>query len=329
MTSSRIFYYDVLNVVSCVSVIALHCNGYVHQFDTADKWWWLHVLFEVAFYNSVPIFFMLSGATLIGYHKKYDTKTFFKKRFRKAFLPFLVFSAAFYAFAIFGTNHPADLNAGTILHNIFSGHIPFSDYWFFVPLFLMYLFMPFLSVMVTNLTNRQVLGLIVLIGGIQTIVLPFLLQIDVSWEMQPVWGLPIGNYVAYFLLGYYLSNTSFEKNNKILGLVILVAIVFMSLRYAGIFMSEARRPVLFSYCSLYGFVASSAIFMIVKRLCNNRGGENYTLPFQKEFWCLSHTAFRHILLLLLRHTRRQSIVFSIVPRSISYVCCRNLASPTV
>lgn len=35
MTSSRIFYYDVLNVVSCLSVIALHCNGYVHQFDTA------------------------------------------------------------------------------------------------------------------------------------------------------------------------------------------------------------------------------------------------------------------------------------------------------
>ena len=325
MTTSRIFYYDVLNVVSSVSVIALHCNSYVHHFDTADEWWWLHVLIEVAFYNAVPIFFMLSGATLLDYHTRYGTLEFYRRRIRKAFVPYAAFTCVIYVGLMFLSSHPENYTVESIVHGVLSGEIPFADYWFFRPLFLMYLFMPFLSVMVSNLTNRQVLGLIVLLVGLQGIALPLLKQVDVTWY------LPIGGYVTYLLLGYYLSRTSWEKNDRVLFAIVFLGILLMTLRYIGIYMSDCNHPVLFNYLSAYGFVASSAIFLTVKRLCNKGGGEreNYTLPFQKEFWCLSHTAFHHMLLLVLRHTRRQSLVFSFVPRSLPYVCCRCLAPSTV
>lgn len=32
----RIVYFDVLNVLACICVIGMHCNGLVHEFsDTA------------------------------------------------------------------------------------------------------------------------------------------------------------------------------------------------------------------------------------------------------------------------------------------------------
>ena len=90
----RIIYFDFLNVVSCISVVCLHCNGYVHDF-VKDDWWWLRVLIEVVFYFAVPVFFMLSGATLLDYKKKYSTKTFYKKRFVRTFIPFVIWSTFF------------------------------------------------------------------------------------------------------------------------------------------------------------------------------------------------------------------------------------------
>lgn len=268
--TKRIYYYDVLNVLSCLSVIALHCNGYVHRFDTDDAWWGMHVFFEVAFYNAVPIFFMLSGATLLGYHRKYDTRTFFRRRFRKAVLPFLAFTVLFYAFYALTASHP-DLSLTTIAQNLFSARIPHTNFWFFIPLFLLYAFMPFLSVMAEHLTERQLFALIVLLVFIQGVVEPGIALVDVQWK------LPMGGYVAYILLGYYLSRTHWENNTRVLTALCIAALVLMSLRYVGIFLSSARHSALWSYLSLYGYVASAAIFLLVKRVnkCERGGVKSY------------------------------------------------------
>lgn len=252
-----------------MSVIALHCNGYVHSCDVADEDWWLHVLYEVAFFNAVPIFFMLSGATLLGYHKKYDTCTFFKKRFRKAFLPFLFWSVVCFILAVLFAGVQPSL--GFIANRILTCRIPLTDYWFFLPLFLLYLFMPFLSVMVSNLRNNQILCLIVMIVVLQAVVQPVTMRVGV------VWCLPIGDYVAYALLGYYLSRTSWERNKKVVFCIAVLALLLMTARYVGVLNSDHKSPVLWSYLSLYGYFGSVAIFLIIKKLCANHGG--YILPF--------------------------------------------------
>ena len=80
-------YYDLLNVISCFGVVCLHSNGYFHSF-VKDLWWWLGVLIEVLFYFAVPVFFMLSGATLMTYRERYSTAQFIKKRFLKVVIPY-------------------------------------------------------------------------------------------------------------------------------------------------------------------------------------------------------------------------------------------------
>ena len=84
----RYFYMDILNIIAIISVIALHCNGIVHTFSTG-RWWKTSLIAEVVFYFAVPIFIMLSGANLMDYRKKYDTKTFFKKRINRVVIPMI------------------------------------------------------------------------------------------------------------------------------------------------------------------------------------------------------------------------------------------------
>ena len=60
----RVVCFDALNVLACLSVIAMHCNGAVHVF--ADTYVWRQsLLVDVLAYWAVPVFIMLSGATLM------------------------------------------------------------------------------------------------------------------------------------------------------------------------------------------------------------------------------------------------------------------------
>ena len=82
----RVVYYDLLNIVACIAVVFLHSNVMVFSYSSGKNWA-MGLGIEVLFYWAVPIFLMLSGANLMGYRKRYDTRTFFKKRGAKTELP--------------------------------------------------------------------------------------------------------------------------------------------------------------------------------------------------------------------------------------------------
>ena len=84
-------YFDVLNIIACLAVLILHHNGIVWQFSKSWSWR-ISLLVECAFYWAVPIFLMLSGATLMNYREKYSTQTFFRKRFIRTVIPWLCWS---------------------------------------------------------------------------------------------------------------------------------------------------------------------------------------------------------------------------------------------
>lgn len=87
----RVLYYDVLNIVACMAVLLLHFNGISHTYKATGAWA-QSIVVESAFYWAVPIFFMLSGATLLRYRERYSTKTYLLKRFKRAVVPFLTWS---------------------------------------------------------------------------------------------------------------------------------------------------------------------------------------------------------------------------------------------
>ena len=87
----RILYFDILNIFATLGVVFLHCNGTAHTYS--DTFGWYQALFiEVFLYWPVPVFFMLTGATLMEYRSRYTTVEFFKKRFNDKPIPFICWS---------------------------------------------------------------------------------------------------------------------------------------------------------------------------------------------------------------------------------------------
>lgn len=84
----KLIYVENLSVLSAFAVVALHVNGVFWNFSY-DRYWLTANVIESLFYFAVPIFFMITGVTLLDYNDRYSTKEYFKKRIKKTFLPFL------------------------------------------------------------------------------------------------------------------------------------------------------------------------------------------------------------------------------------------------
>ena len=74
---NRILYFDMLNIIATLAVVWLHFSNEIHWYENTSRWTQACVVQAIGYF-AVPIFFMLTGATLLDYRKKYDTKTFFK-----------------------------------------------------------------------------------------------------------------------------------------------------------------------------------------------------------------------------------------------------------
>ena len=59
------YYIQNLSVLSAFAVVALHVNGEFWNFSYG-RYWITSNIIESLFYFAVPIFFMITGVTLVG-----------------------------------------------------------------------------------------------------------------------------------------------------------------------------------------------------------------------------------------------------------------------
>ncbi len=208
---SRLYFEDVLNVLSCFAVVALHCSLGVFGPDRGHEWN-IALAQQAAFIFAVPVFMMLSGANLMGYRTRYTTREFFRKRVLRVGVALLVGSAACYlAYGLFpdsfwGARDIArDFSLRAFAHGLLGNTIN-DTYWFFYAIIGVYCVTPLLSLAADR--PRLLRGL--LAGGfLLAFVAPTL-----SWahlvrpeDVSAVQGWPLlaNTSVFYFLLGHYLS----------------------------------------------------------------------------------------------------------------------------
>lgn len=55
MKKEKILYYDILNILACICVVAMHCNGIVHSYSNTIEWK-SALIVEVVAYWAVPVF---------------------------------------------------------------------------------------------------------------------------------------------------------------------------------------------------------------------------------------------------------------------------------
>lgn len=208
MDRKRTAYFDALNVVACFGVIAMHANGLTHDFSPTLPW--LQAFFvDCMFYWAVPVFFMLTGATLLDYRKRYKTGEFLKRRVIRTLAPFLAWSLIALVIGALkgavtmpvGPRSLIDLILNTRIENV---------YWFFIPLFVVYLSLPVLSLLSEN---TRALWYLVIVGFFLNVLGPFTCELlGIGWNQSL--SLPVlGGYLIYVILGFLLSRQDLSKSH--------------------------------------------------------------------------------------------------------------------
>ena len=213
-------YIDFLAIVSAFAVVMLHANG-IFWSHPAGRLWITSNCIEAMFYFAVPVFFMISGATLMDYREKYSTREYFVRRAIRAGIPFLAWkTGCVLAMCHLPYGHFFSRETAFIFLNEFWNSSVITVYWFFLPLFVIYLSIPFLSSVREKRTNfGYVIAWSVLVMAAQLLV-DFLKR---KWGLGSSLDLNFGQIssvvsaypLLYPLLGYWLATYEIPRKCRI------------------------------------------------------------------------------------------------------------------
>lgn len=260
-------YITVLNVFAALAVVFLHTNKCFWRFST-ERYWATANIIECLFFFAVPVFFMISGATLIDYRERYDTKTFFKKRFLKTLVPYICFVIIGVVYGVVTKNIIIDKNIFAFLINsFFSPKYP-NIYWFFVPLFTAYLCIPVIS-RIEKAQRKEVFAYIIVLFFFLNALLPLLCRLSSVIKYNSALSMPFGaNYIFYLFLGYYIAN--YEIPKKLRFVIYALGLVGVATQILGTYyLSIEAGKIIDTFKGYMGvpcILQSAALFLYFKNI---------------------------------------------------------------
>ena len=295
-------YITVLNVISAFSVVALHANGCFWQFSRSSYWFTANII-ECVFYFAVPVFFMITGVTLFDFMKRQDLGTFFRHRFHKVVVPFLFWSIVAVLFQVFYMKKFAlsAMSPVFIANGIFKSTFC-SVYWFFWPLFSVYLSIPLFAA-VGNGKKEFVLKYLAASGLIINFFFPFVLAVFKLPVKIPVSVTVTSGFLLYAILGWLIDHCEISPSRK--KIVYLLGFVGLIMHGGGTYLLSMEAGKIIKIYKGYNNVPcllySVAVFIFIKeyiskfdilnplhnkilKICNVL--KNYTFPIYLLHWFL-------------------------------------------
>lgn len=227
---NRIEYISLASVLSAIAVVYLHANGCFWDFSTARYWITANII-ESIFYFAVPIFFMISGAMLIDFNKRYSIKEFFKKRIAKTVIPFIIWSFIGLLIEIYYIKcvNLSSVNLTYIINGLINGNLV-QIYWFFIPLFCIYLSIPVFS-LIPDENKKSIFIYVATFSFILNMLIPFIISVfnlPINYSISMIVG---GGSLFFPLVGYLLHK--YEISRKYRLILYLISIIGLLLHFFG------------------------------------------------------------------------------------------------
>jgi surface polysaccharide O-acyltransferase-like enzyme len=210
---------------------------------------------------AVPMFFMASGFLLLSKNEPY--LEFFRKRFLKVFVPFIIWSVIY----LIWKGELLDQPLLVILKGYFVKIIrgPRENHlWFFYQLFGLYLFTPILRLYVQKASIKDLLyfcGLWFLLTPLANLIQEFT-PIQIGFE----YGF-LNGYIGYFIFGYLTTRLEFNRSHKYIAMAVffihLVATTW-AMYLARYY--EIRSQYFEDYLSFNVVLMSCSLFIVLTRL---------------------------------------------------------------
>ena len=195
----RAVHIDALRIIACLMVIFNHTNDrgfYRYALDDIHSViWCFDTFFSAACKAGVPLFFMISGANLIGKTESY-AKTF--SRAKRILLCLIIWSLLYFFIDL----PPQENFLITALQKTISG-----NYWhlWYLYAYIAFLFtLPILRKLCANIEIHE-FYLLLALGIVFTFAIPLIesVSIVINWSFKPSWI--TSNIFLYPAIGYYLD----------------------------------------------------------------------------------------------------------------------------
>lgn len=209
----RVEYVSLASVISCIAVVFLHTNGCFWRDPNADYWFSANII-ESVFYFAVPVFFMIPGVTLLDFYERYSLKDYLIKRVRKTVIPYVAWSllGLIYQMYVLRTIDAGEVNPRYIVDGLLTGELV-PGYWFFIPLFGVYLSIPLLA-LVPKDKRREVFRYLVFAGLLFNITCPFIINVfGFNLHFPLVVGVASG-YLIYVMAGWLIDDDHISGGMK-------------------------------------------------------------------------------------------------------------------
>ena len=202
-------YIDAIRIFAICMVIMLHCvcDFYTDMFNSEKISWWIMGYFNEIGRIGVPLFFMISGFLLINSSMASDAIRFYKYRFRKILIPFVLYDIFYYFYYVVMSEKSLSISLflKELINNGSAYHL-----WFIYALGALYLFIPYIKIILEKL-DYKMLVLFFILAIFQTTIKPFL-NITLN-ERATIYLTDDGivGYMGYMILGYILGKYKIKK----------------------------------------------------------------------------------------------------------------------
>lgn len=271
-------YISILNVLACIGVVILHTfeTGY-----TSDANFVFEVLIRAIAFCAVPVFFMITGATLIDYRERYDTKTFFKKRLLKVIIPLIIWSIIYFIINFFkGKFSINDLSFKFVFEYFFLVKTN-PIFWFFVVIIGIYLAIPVIS-LIPQESRRKAFLYIIIITFVFNQFLPDLLyHLNLNYNYDLKFPLTYSGWIAFIFIGYYIDKYEIVKKHRVIRYVLGI-IGFLTMVVPTIFISYHKNESCSWFDEYYDapcVLYSASVFLFFKSKINNNQIVTKIMPF--------------------------------------------------
>ena len=223
LKENRIFYFDEIRALAILLVLLAHT---IQNFPINIDYLTSPTLLSYLTVSrmGVPLFFMLSGALLIG--KEYSLLNFFKKRFSRVLIPAIFWYAILFISVAAANGYNFDMMYVWIYD------APFP--WFVCAIIGIYLVIPIFSSFIKEYGIR---------GAEYCLLIWFILIVLTNYNLSEDYYVRLifnnfGLYIGYAVLGYYLTNKDFNIYSfpmMIFSLIVFIACLSVSIYYAFYF----------------------------------------------------------------------------------------------
>ena len=223
MERQRVFAYDVIRAFAILLVVCIHSQGMLRdavvvEDNAMGTLQWCHAFWHII-YVGVPLFVMLSGALLLG--KQESLKVFFKKRFTRILIPFLIWSVIMGVLLFYKEHHGLSGCIGWIVNATLTKGV-IGIYWYVYLIAGLYLITPLLQHIITYGGKQAATYTVVLIFA-------FVILNELFPSASLVSRFACDNllWVGYYVLGYVIVNTQVDLRKGKLGLFLALGMFFL------------------------------------------------------------------------------------------------------